>query len=1274
MCTDSSVQNSAMTAALPAATSATNNLAWEWRQGDSTSTPVAGAISSSYTITNLAANTGNTDVVENFYVRYFMDETRSKRGCYSPFHLVSRTTHPRPLPQINTSIKPDYCWNDPAREVTLGGKDTRGITGSGSFTVSVNNIPSATTDKITLDGTTADKTVNLLYTFTTNKGCKVGVTGTVRVHHVPAPALVQTATQVDGYKVLGFGLPRQVEVSPRPAGSANTVAWYRLENVSYNRNTSFFSTSAAINDPATEPAQNTSKIITNTYYAKSVETVSASLTCYSDTTGASFVYRPCQALAPRVDDIPVCVYDNVPAFKTTRTSNNNHTFNYLIFSSNPGTPPYKATPVDSIESNEEFTPGNISTPFSAQSTGLGFWFAENDITDQCQGNASLASIKPKIADSLRGNAFPFQCQGLFASKDLAVVNPRTGASIFWYDSTASIAAQDSNTYLHRGNSFTFSTTGQEFAPGTYRVKVAQAYLVPGTGTNNDKGKECLSPRVTYQFTIRPRPARPDLTDTWTCEGSKGTLSANMVNDKVLWFEKATDTANIARAAYTGSSWSLQPATTGRNTYYALNISNVYLCVGFTDTAIFDYRKQPDKPVITAPFKEACTYELTIPAFSLSNQHPGGVVTWTQNATQTTANTYTPVITTTTGAEMLAGTYTFSATQTVDECVSPAGTASFKINPRPTAFVKNPSTWFCYNSPAETFRSSSATTKWYSTNQDAISRQNVLYQSSNFTPKLSDLDTTGTGSPGGLPTQNKFFATSTDASTGCESFPVAVIATINPKPLTPVVQNDINLVCHDFTDTTTIDSLVARDIPGATYHWYSVGSTASLAPLADTYYHVFRENPRGDKRFRTADTSIIYAMNITDHNGCPSDTVRASYLLSPALPALALRSGGKPFCIELAKSALQEVTPGYTSYRWFFDGVENSSSTDSTFTFITSKPNTYKVKVIAQQVFTENSLSEKCPEKTTSYNMVVKKLPSPVVKGDVTTCENAMKIPYSVNPSDTADTFTWRVSSNRVNYPFTTSEVNKKLTRYVDYSEPGFDTITVVEDNGVCRDSVQLTVKVAPHSRPAFDHHIPGAGLYVQFTNNSPEPVIVEGTHSEIVPYTRFLWRYGRPGDSLSAQSVDNYTQFFNSNKRNDSLRVRYKYGFFEVTLISHNEYCTDSVKNTIFVDLQENLFVPTALSPSSKSPAVREFLPKGFNLDEYKIWIYDSWGNLLFFSDKLFNNQPCEPWDGTYNGQPLKSDVYTWKIEATFLDGTEWEGQETKNGKPKKFGSVMIIQ
>jgi len=74
------------------------------------------------------------------------------------------------------------------------------------------------------------------------------------------------------------------------------------------------------------------------------------------------------------------------------------------------------------------------------------------------------------------------------------------------------------------------------------------------------------------------------------------------------------------------------------------------------------------------------------------------------------------------------------------------------------------------------------------------------------------------------------------------------------------------------------------------------------------------------------------------------------------------------------------------------------------------------------------------------------------------------------------------------------------------------------------------------------------------------------------------------------------------------------------------------------------------------------------------VWIYDKWGNLLWYGDRVKNGLFIDEWNGTYNGELLQSGVYIWKMEAKFLDGTTWAGQKKPLGGYSKFGSVVLIR
>ncbi|MDR1459674.1 MAG: T9SS type B sorting domain-containing protein, partial [Bacteroidales bacterium] len=65
-------------------------------------------------------------------------------------------------------------------------------------------------------------------------------------------------------------------------------------------------------------------------------------------------------------------------------------------------------------------------------------------------------------------------------------------------------------------------------------------------------------------------------------------------------------------------------------------------------------------------------------------------------------------------------------------------------------------------------------------------------------------------------------------------------------------------------------------------------------------------------------------------------------------------------------------------------------------------------------------------------------------------------------------------------------------------------------------------------------------------------------------------------------------------------------------------------------------------------------------LNSFAIYIYDRWDNLIFYADTLI------PWDGTYNGNYAKADVYTYVILYTCANNPD--------DKRKKQGMISLIR
>jgi len=111
-------------------------------------------------------------------------------------------------------------------------------------------------------------------------------------------------------------------------------------------------------------------------------------------------------------------------------------------------------------------------------------------------------------------------------------------------------------------------------------------------------------------------------------------------------------------------------------------------------------------------------------------------------------------------------------------------------------------------------------------------------------------------------------------------------------------------------------------------------------------------------------------------------------------------------------------------------------------------------------------------------------------------------------------------------------------------------------------------------------------------------------------------------------------------------------------------------------DRFRGLFIPNAFAPESGNLAVRLFKPVGMNLKTYHIQVFDSWGHMLWESNKLDNNgAPLDGWDGTFNGTVMSQGNYLWKVSATFIDDSPWTGSDTGvKGSGGTMGNVTLLR
>jgi len=227
-----------------------------------------------------------------------------------------------------------------------------------------------------------------------------------------------------------------------------------------------------------------------------------------------------------------------------------------------------------------------------------------------------------------------------------------------------------------------------------------------------------------------------------------------------------------------------------------------------------------------------------------------------------------------------------------------------------------------------------------------------------------------------------------------------------------------------------------------------------------------------------------------------------------------------------------------------------------------------------------------------------------------------------------------------------------------YADTGVYSATVeVYNYGTCGDTILLPDTVTVHIVPqaGFDYSmnetIDSAIGAVQFVNTS-------------LNASSYVWEFGDGDSSSLVNPTHTYPGIDN----------------FDVVLIASTQYgCKDTVAKSIFV-IKKSLYVPNAFAPefNAGNSLVQVWKPAGMGLLDYHAQIFDKWGELLWESTAITNDDmksPAEGWDGRYQGKVCQQGVYVWKIEATFIDGTLWEGMSYKfQPRKKTIGDVTLIR
>ena len=270
--------------------------------------------------------------------------------------------------------------------------------------------------------------------------------------------------------------------------------------------------------------------------------------------------------------------------------------------------------------------------------------------------------------------------------------------------------------------------------------------------------------------------------------------------------------------------------------------------------------------------------------------------------------------------------------------------------------------------------------------------------------------------------------------------------------------------------------------------------------------------------------------------------------------------------------------------------------------------------------------------------------------DTLTCDTA-RVQF-FNLSDGAADFIWSFSDGSIS-----TDVNP-FHSFAPATTPY--TVKLVADNGLgCRDSLVKVNLIVAKVGPAADFYI------------SPSPVIT-------VPNYTFSFNNLTPNSNRFFYQWDLGDGTFDSTYN----VLNHKYvdtGNYAVQLIvfDTSTNCADTMLRIARIDgFPGYLYVPNAICPGCLQTGLREFLPKGKGLAQYRLQIFTTWNELVFQTTSLdADGAPNKSWDGRYKGQLVQQDVYVWRIDAKFQNGTEWIGMiYPGEGQYKKVGTITVVK
>ncbi|MBC7695753.1 MAG: PKD domain-containing protein [Burkholderiales bacterium] len=138
--------------------------------------------------------------------------------------------------------------------------------------------------------------------------------------------------------------------------------------------------------------------------------------------------------------------------------------------------------------------------------------------------------------------------------------------------------------------------------------------------------------------------------------------------------------------------------------------------------------------------------------------------------------------------------------------------------------------------------------------------------------------------------------------------------------------------------------------------------------------------------------------------------------------------------------------------------------------------------------------------------------------------------------------------------------------------------------------------------------------------------------NQSIDYTKWWWSFGDGPFKTDSVNIDP-THFYSDVSA----------GTYYSNLIVMNQYgCSDTAYVPVEIGPEFTFYIPNAFSPANDDNINDYFTGKGIGIAHFEMWIFDRWGEKIFYTDDINKG-----WDGRVQGKSGegKQDVYIWKVK-----------------------------